>query len=341
MPVLLDAYDALVCDLDGVVYRGNRAVDHAAAALQRVTDGGRGVVFATNNASRTPAEVAERLARFDVTADPQDVVTSAIAGARLLSSRLQPGATVLAVGGAGVDDALERVGLHPVRPDRHTRTAPDAVLQGYGAQVTAADLAEASYAIQHGAQWVITNDDLTLPTDRGIAPGNGTLVAAVRTATGQDGSVAGKPGPLLYQLAAQQLGADPSRTLGVGDRIETDVAGAHAAGMDCLHVLTGVHHVADLVRADPHLRPRFVAADLRALHSRYDEPRRDGTGWHTGAASARVTGSGDDAAVACSGDGATAVEVARVVLAALWEALDQKRIDSARAVALLPEQAVA
>lgn len=265
MSSLAERYAAVVCDLDGVVYRGPTAVEHAVEALNALTVP---VVYATNNASRTPVDVAEHLCALGVRCTPEQVVTSSDAAAWLLSDEVAAGAEVLAVGGAGVPVALEAAGFVPLRPDAMgERAVPAAVVQGYGPAVTAADLAEAAYAVEAGARWVATNTDATLPTHRGVAPGNGSLVAAVARAVGHEPHVvAGKPYPPLYLLAAARLGVDASRVLAVGDRLDTDIDGAGRAGMDSLLVLTGVDDLESAMAAPPARRPTFVAPDLRWLH---------------------------------------------------------------------------
>jgi ribonucleotide monophosphatase NagD (HAD superfamily) len=153
-----------------------------------------------------------------------------------------------------------------VLPGDAESTRVDAVLQGYGPAVTATDLAEAAYAVEGGAVWVATNTDGTLPTDRGVAPGNGSLVAAVERAVGHPPHlVAGKPAPPLYLLCAGRLDLPAERVLAVGDRLDTDIEGAVAAGMDSLLVLTGVDDLRACLEAPPQRRPTWVAPDLRAL----------------------------------------------------------------------------
>lgn len=261
---LADGYDGIVCDLDGVVYRGSAPIPYAVAALNEAATT-HGVVYATNNASRTPGTVAKQLRALGLSLGDAAVVTSSQAGARRLLELVGPAAEVLAVGGPGVAAALEEVGLRAVGTSASSGVTVAAVLQGYGADVGWRDLAEAAYAVQAGARWVATNDDATLPTERGSAPGNGMLVAAVRAATEVDAEVVGKPHTPLYELSAAVLGTSPGRTLAIGDRLDTDIAGAAAAGMDSLLVLTGVSGVADLAAAPLGARPRFVAADLRCL----------------------------------------------------------------------------
>ncbi|MFQ6173227.1 HAD-IIA family hydrolase [Oryzobacter sp. R7] len=263
---LVAGYAAVVCDLDGVVYRGPAPVEGAVESLSAATVP---VLYATNNASRPPTVVAEHLRELGLDCTSERVATSSEAGAWLLADRLGPGAEVMAVGGVGVGLALAAAGLTPVTPaDRRSgRARPVAVLQGYGAEVTASELAEAAYAVQGGALWVATNTDATLPTDRGVAPGNGSLVAAVARAVGRGPDlVAGKPEAPLYLLCARRLGLAVSSVLAVGDRLDTDIEGAVAAGADSLLVLTGVDDLQAVLEAPRHRRPTWVAPDLRALH---------------------------------------------------------------------------
>jgi len=329
---LVGRYAGVVCDLDGVVYRGPEAVDHAVAALSSLAVP---VVYATNNASRPPGEVAAHLAELGLTVSDAEVVTSSQAGADELAERLPPRATVLAVGGSGVADALRDNGFRVITA-RQARDAagsrPDAVLQGYGADVTAADLAEAAYAVSAGAVWVVTNTDATLPTNRGTAPGNGTLVDAVRRATGVEPTVVGKPHAPLYRLCASRLGLDVRAVLAVGDRLSTDIAGASEAGMDSVLVLTGVDSVTAVAVAEPPLRPTFVVQDLRSLTEPYTVPHRDDGWWSCGGERRRLVAGHWD--IASQG---SAIESARAALGAVHEALDRGDMDTAAAGALLSD----
>jgi HAD superfamily hydrolase (TIGR01450 family) len=254
----LQGVDALVCDLDGVVYRGPAPVVHAVEVLGALD---LPIVYVTNNASRPPAEVAEHLVRLGLRVQPSDVVTSAQAAADLVR-RSRPQAAVLPVGGPGVRTAMQEYGLEVVSRAEDA----DTVVQGYGPGVTATDLAEAAYAIAGGAWWVATNTDATIPNERGIAPGNGALVGAVGQAVGRDpDTVVGKPHPDLYEFASARLGVEPSRLLAVGDRLDTDIAGANAAGMPSVLVLTGVSTRAEAEVSSGPLRPTYVIDDLRGL----------------------------------------------------------------------------
>lgn len=259
-PLLLDAHDALLLDLDGVVYVGPDAVAHAVESLQEARRRGVVTAYVTNNAARPPAVVAEHLRSLGLAVADHDVVTSAQAGAREVAARVPSGAAVLCVGGPGVAEAVAARGLRPVAS---AREAPVAVLMGYGPDVGWRELAEASYAVGAGALFVATNTDLSIPTERGIAPGNGTLVAAVVSATGREPLVAGKPFAPLIEESVERVGAH--RPLIVGDRLDTDIEAGHVCGVDSLLVMTGVTHVRDLLRAPAHRRPTYLAADLRGL----------------------------------------------------------------------------
>lgn len=319
---LVRGFDGIVCDLDGVVYRSHNAVPHAVESLSAALSAGVLVVYATNNASRPPAEVSAHLDALGLAGPVSRVVTSAQAGARHLAQHCSPGSRVLAVGGPGVTLALEEAGLCPVLASAAQSGPPvQAVLQGYGALVAWTDLAEAAYAVQAGATWVVSNIDSTLPTDRGVAPGNGALVGAVRAAVSVDPVVVGKPHTPLYDLSVSILGTSIERTLAIGDRLDTDIVGASAAGIDSLFVFGGVHGWGDVASADLAARPRYVATDLRALHSTYEEPSQDPldlSRWVCGQAKAWVSASGD----LNVSPGGELNERLRAALTALWEAND-------------------
>ncbi len=318
MTTLASSYEGIVCDLDGVVYKGKDAVPHAIEALDGARTLGMRIVYATNNASRPPREVSDQLGSLGLTLTPADVVTSSQAGAHVLASQLPAGASVLAVGGEGVTLALREVGLKPVRTGDPAVADAQAVLQGLGRDVTWEDFAEAAFAVQRGARWVATNADTTLPTHRGLAPGNGSLVAVVRAAVDVDPVVVGKPEPPLYQLAAAVLGTPIERTLAVGDRLDTDLAGAVNTGMDGLYVATGVSSPRAVALAGPAERPRYLAMDLRALHRPYVEATDGGDGWSVcDGVRARVR----DGRIETDGDGGPDARL-RAVVAACWAVAD-------------------
>jgi glycerol-1-phosphatase len=271
---LSEYHDVLLLDLDGVVYVGPQAVPEAPEALEVARRAGVRLAYVTNNAARPPDIVARHLTELGVPAEATDVVTSAQAAAAMLSAELPRQARVLAVGGAGLRQALIARGLTPVAS---AEDGPVAVVQGFAPETSWWMLLEACVAVNAGLPWVATNLDLTIPTPRGTAPGNGALVQVVRTATGKTPRVAGKPFRPLMDESCERTGA--VRALVVGDRLDTDIAGAHAAGLPSLLVLTGVSGAADLLRATPELRPTYLAADLWGLHQPHAAPRREDGSW--------------------------------------------------------------
>jgi len=260
MPSLAETYDVALLDLDGVVYVGAYAVEHATAALANARAGGMRLAFVTNNAARPPQAVADQLTGLGIPATSAEVVTSAHAAARVLADMLPRGARVLVVGGEGLVDALRERALTPVGD---AAAGPAAVVQGFHPDVGWRLLAEGSYAVATGVPWVASNADRTIPTPRGTAPGNGTLVDAVRAATSREPIVAGKPEPPMHREAVLRTNA--RRPLVVGDRLDTDIEGARRSDVESLLVLSGVTTPEQLVHAKPMQRPTYVAEDLRAL----------------------------------------------------------------------------
>ncbi|MFF3020115.1 HAD-IIA family hydrolase [Streptomyces sp. NPDC057939] len=271
---LHQAYDTALLDLDGVVYAGGRAIAHAVDSLAVARDEGMHLAYVTNNALRTPEAVAEHLGELGIPTDAAEVITSAQAVARLIADQVEPGAKVLVIGGEGLRVALRERGLVPV--DSAEEEGLAAVVQGYGGPDLAwGRFAEASYAINRGVPWYASNTDLTIPGARGIAPGNGAAVEVVRIATGAEPQVAGKPLPPMHRETVLRTGA--KRPLVVGDRLDTDIEGAHNGDVDSLLVLTGVTDAAQLLRAEPKHRPTYVDRDLRGLLTGQPEPtERDG-----------------------------------------------------------------
>jgi len=317
----LDGIDLLLADLDGVVYRGGEALPHAVDSLQRVKQDRR-VGYVTNNASRTPAAVADQLAGFGLSVTPDDIVTSPQAAVVLLADLVPAGATVLVVGGEGLTSEVERAGFMVTRS---ALDAPAAVIQGFHPSVGWTELAEASFALAtpvgggEGIPWVATNTDWTLPLERGIAPGNGTLVSAVHTAVGRLPVFAGKPERAIFDAALARFGSGVA--LAVGDRLDTDILGANRADIPSALVLTGIDGPRQLLPAAPDHRPTFIVEDLRGLFEPYpaivETSRRDGTReFRSGAATVAVAGS----KVVLETLGAPRIDVIRAGCAAVWGA---------------------
>lgn len=247
------------CDLDGVLWRGETPIEGSSAAIAALRDAGLRVGFVSNNSSQPVGAVVDKLVRMGVPANPEDVLTSALAAAAMLRESLDPGTRVLACAGPGVVEALEREGLQPV-----DEPPAAAVVVGLHLGFDFDELERASRAVRDGARFVATNLDATYPTADGLIPGSGAIVAAVATASGRRPEVAGKPEPATVALVRQRLG--PSGVV-VGDRPSSDGALAAALGWPFALVLSGVTAAVAPPggEAIPDPAPPFVAADLKSL----------------------------------------------------------------------------
>jgi len=222
----------IVCDLDGVLYRGSEPVAGAGDALDRVSTAGFRLLFATNNATRTADEVAAAIrVRTGHAVAPEQVVTSAMATAHHLAGTV---GGVFVVGGRGLGATLVAAGVPVVVDWRGT----DCVVVGLDVELTYAKLADATLAVRAGARLVASNDDATYPAPHGLVPGAGAIVAAVERATGATAEVCGKPHLPMRWLISELAGDGP--VVVVGDRIETDVALGQAEGWVTVLTLTGV-----------------------------------------------------------------------------------------------------
>jgi glycerol 3-phosphatase-2 len=338
---LSEAYDTALLDLDGVVYAGGSAIAHAVGSLGAARESGMHLAYVTNNALRTPDAVAAHLTELGIPTQASDVITSAQAVARLISEQVPVGARVLVIGGEGLRVALRERGLEPVES---ADDDPVAVAQGYGGpELPWGRFAEACHAIARGVPWFASNTDLTIPSARGIAPGNGAAVEVVRIATGADPQVAGKPLPPMHRETILRTGAE--RPLVVGDRLDTDIEGASNGEVDSLLVLTGVTDGAQLLAAPPHHRPTYVDADLRGLLTGQPEVVAEGAGFRCGGWTATAGQMGVSPAQAKSrawgrleleGEG-EALEGLRALCAAAWTAAGEGscELDGGEALARL------
>lgn len=264
----LTGKDALFLDLDGVIYRGPDSIDHAVEAINQTSVP---VAYLTNNASRTPEQVAQQLRGYGLELEPENVVSSPQAASALLTTLIPGGSTVLVVGGEGLIREISDAGFTiTTSADDH----PVAVVQGFSPEVGWTHLAEASFALQRDSSvvWVATNTDWSIPVQRGVAPGNGALVSAVHLAVGRLATFAGKPERAMFDLAASRLSV--SQPLMVGDRLDTDIKGARAAGMSSAVVLTGIDQAKQILAAGEDQRPDYILQDLRQLHLPYPETIR-------------------------------------------------------------------
>lgn len=283
--MLVDRFDSVLFDLDGVIYQGDRAIAGAVQSVNRVAEAGIKVGYITNNSSRRSETIAEQLSGFGIVTSADQIIGSARAGVKLLSNKIQAGQKVLVVGGDGLRHEVQQHGFEVV-DKAHDK--PAAVIQGFSKDVSWRELAEASFAIQSGAIWVATNQDWTIPVEQGIAPGNGTLVGAVHTAVGILPDFAGKPFGPIFAEAQTQLAIE--RPLMVGDRLDTDIRGARSAGFASAVVMTGIATAKDLLGAKPEDRPDYLLEDLTGLFVDYQQPRQTKRGCKVGSAAVELLG---------------------------------------------------
>ena len=255
--MLAERYDAFLFDLDGVLYRGDEPVPGAPEAVAALRDLGKGIAFVTNNSSRTPETVAARLRSVGIPADPGEVETSALTTAAILAERGVRDAYV--IGGEGVRRALAAAEVAVMDGDP---TVAGAVVVGFDPEVDYAKLRRASLLVQAGAPLIATNPDASFPAGNGERwPGAGALVAAVETTTGIRAEVIGKPNAPILRAALARAGG--GRPLMIGDRLDTDIAGAVTMGWASLLVLTGISS-----RNDVHavgFAPSYIWDDLSLL----------------------------------------------------------------------------
>jgi 4-nitrophenyl phosphatase len=255
-------FQAFIMDLDGVVYRGSQPLPYAVETLNLLMAEGRELFFVTNNSGATREQYAERLQLMGIPTSPDRILTSGWATVHYLRQHM-PNAQLFVVGEPGLKQELQAAGFRLVEDPE--RQQPDAVVVGIDREFTYQRLAQAQYAILKGAHFIATNTDSTYPAEDRLLPGAGSLVAAIRTATGTQPLVMGKPNPriLLPLLDAYRLVLDT--TLLVGDRLETDIALAHALHMPSALVLTGVTRREDLEDAPLELLPHWVLENLSDL----------------------------------------------------------------------------
>jgi HAD superfamily hydrolase (TIGR01457 family) len=251
-------YDAILFDLDGVLYRGDQAVPAARGVIHRIRGLGRSVLFLTNNSARTPQQVADRLHRLGVDADPAEILTSALATAAMLRREGGAGRTAFVIGERGIREALERIGVGVL--DGEPESA-DLVVVGWDRSLDYAKLKTASLLVERGSRLVATNPDASFPAPDGLWPGAGAILAAVTTTTGATPTIVGKPARPMFEAAAELTGA--THPLVVGDRLDTDIAGANGMEWDSLLVFSGTSKPADLPESP--VQPTFVAEDVSGL----------------------------------------------------------------------------
>jgi HAD superfamily hydrolase (TIGR01450 family) len=263
----VDSYDAFLIDLDGVVWRGESPVPGAAEAIDLVREAGKRTVFVTNNASRSPRDFAAKLMKMRIPTEPNDVITSTHAVVSYLRELgLGRGARVHVCGTDALAQVLRSAGFATTQDT----TNVEALVVAWNPRLQMDDLRRAADVARAGVPFIGANRDATYPDEFGLLPGSGSILAAVETASGVVATVVGKPQPVLFKLALERGGATRARTLFVGDRVDSDVVGARAAGLPVALVLSGVTTAEEARSVDP--APDLVADDLPSLLSGSVEP---------------------------------------------------------------------
>jgi len=254
---------ALLIDMDGVLYRGDTPIVGAQAFLAWLTQRGFPFLLVTNNSTLDASAYERKLAGMGIAVPAQRILTSAMATADYLARNLGPGTRVLMIGESGLECSLRERGIEI------SDQAPQAVVVGMDRHITYAKLRTATLAIRAGAQFIATNSDRTLPTEAGIVPGAGAIVAALVAATDRAPVIIGKPEPPLLELAIAKLGQPPELTAALGDRLETDIAGGKRLRLPTILVLSGVTEQPPPPQSDLH--PTWTFRSVRELHAAWQE----------------------------------------------------------------------
>lgn len=257
---------AAVFDMDGVLWRDDEAMNGLVEMFDWLSEANIPYALATNNSSKTQADYVAKLARLGVMNVPESaIITSSVATATYLRSRYPAGTRAYVVGMKGIRESLENAGFDLLPPDADPRQEPPPlVVCGVDFALTYERLKTAALFIRGGAEYYGTNGDLTYPGELGLVPGAGSILAALTAATGRQPIVIGKPAAPMYEIALESLGnISPGEALMVGDRLDTDIAGAKVIGMQTALVFTGVTSPDDLTGGD--VWPDVAYEDLPAL----------------------------------------------------------------------------
>jgi glycerol 3-phosphatase-2 len=260
---LLTPYDAVLLDLDGCVWVGTSATRGAPEAIAALRAAGKALAFVTNDSRHSPEEYVRKLWALGVQASLDEVVSAGAAVQFVIAERaVAP--RVYVIGSPAVFRHVADAGGRVVNRTAPATEADLVVVAGHD-ELSFRELRDATQAVLAGAHMIATDRDPSFPTDAGIAPGTGAVLAALECATGARATVVGKPDPQLFRTALDRLGLDgTTRALVVGDRLDADLAGAAAAGCDGAIVLTGVT-TAERAAAAADPAPVAVAEDLHAL----------------------------------------------------------------------------
>jgi 4-nitrophenyl phosphatase len=260
----ISSVSTFIFDLDGVIWRGESPVEGARESLARLRAARRRCLFATNNSSRPPQFFAEKLTAMGIEADSTDIVTSSTATALYLSSHLPRGCSVYVVGEEGIKGALRSIGARVIEENEAPETV-DCVVAGIDRSFDYQKLKRAQGWILRGAKFIATNRDSTFPIEGGVVPGAGSIVGAIAISTGIEPLSMGKPEPGMLLAILENLKLEPHQAAMIGDRLDTDIACAHRAGIGAIFVATGITPMEVALEASGELRPHLFYADLPAM----------------------------------------------------------------------------
>jgi 4-nitrophenyl phosphatase len=255
----LDNIHHVLIDMDGVLWRGDTPVSGVPEFFDLLNRAGIAYVLLTNNSSRTPASYAKRMAGYGVEVSPEKIINSGLATVAYVAERSPQGTPVYVVGEEGLEQTVRDAGFRLVDDE----TTPRYVIGSWDRHVTYEKLAQATLHIRAGATFIGTNPDKTWPSERGLLPGAGSILAALEAASGVKPKIIGKPSSEMFRLAMQRIDAQPDTTAMLGDRMDTDIVGADRAGLITILVLTGVTHREDLQGAA--VQPDLIFEDIAAL----------------------------------------------------------------------------
>jgi 4-nitrophenyl phosphatase len=261
----LQNVQAVLFDMDGVIYVGNRPLPGVQALLDYLDRTGRRWLCITNNASNTSQMFADKLHKLGIQVAPERILGSAEATASWLAQQAPQRGKVIMLGMEGLRSALLHEGFELVTDPK----AAEFAVAGINFHLTYDMLADVALAIRNGARFIATNNDPTYPAERGQIPGTGSIIALLQAATDVQPEIVGKPFPGMYELAMQRLDTHPVQTLMVGDRYETDHAGAIRLGLATAAVLTGITTREQFARANP--RPDLVLPGLPELLAEFEK----------------------------------------------------------------------
>lgn len=318
---LSEAYRLALLDLDGVVYRGKNAVPYASESIKEAENRGMTIEYTTNNSSRMQETVAQQLRGFGLDVKAYQVITSSVVAARMVAREVPKGASVLVLGAEHLQEEVSKQGLKVVS---NAAEKPVAAIQGWYPQMTWELMAQMAYAVEDGAKYFVTNRDLTIPREQGIAPGCGSMIQAVINATGVEPiASAGKPQSAMYDEARMLAASNDEdlvpkeACLAIGDRLDTDIEAGTRGGYDTLAVLTGVTNPRELMRAPQHLRPHYIVQDLRGLNELQPQAHETADGsWACGQAYARIADNRLEVSDPSS------IDALRAACALMWHAAD-------------------